>query len=60
MNTSYCNKKDNIVIGERVSCIGSDDATLITIGAGGLYTVPLYPYRAMKNYTTLAANGMAR
>ena len=49
-----------IEVGERVSCQGSNDATLISIGSDGSYSIQLHPYETVKRYKNLQSSKMVR
>ena len=46
----YLEKDGKLEIGERASCAGSDDATIIAFGDDGSITTQLHPFETVKKY----------
>jgi hypothetical protein len=49
---SYLQCVGPLVVGERVSCVGSDDATIIGIGDDGSFAIQLHPFESVVKYKT--------
>lgn len=56
----YLELEGDIAVGEKVSCRGGSDATLIGRDADGAVTIQLHPYETVKRYTSATSAQMMR